>query len=163
MTQHTHSLPICIVGSEMPRRVSKVPIHADVRVAVDKASVAVKELQNEAQMRNLYSRAAIYAATSRYEPFCLSTLEAALSRCSIVANDIPSLREMWGDAALYFRANDADSLAEVLRRLSQDRDLCRAYANRAYQLARERFTAKRMVDEYLHLYRRLLGTESLAA
>jgi glycogen synthase len=163
LTQHTQSLPVCIVGSEMPRRAFKVPIHADVKVAVDSASLALKELQNEAQMRNLYSRAAIYAATARYEPFSLSTLEAALSRCAIVANDIPSLREMWGDAALYFRANDADSLAELLQRLSEDRELCRAYANRAYQLARERFTAKRMVDEYLHLYRRLLGTESLAA
>jgi glycogen(starch) synthase len=163
LTQHTYPLPICIVGSELPRRSSKTPIHADVKVAVDTASVALKKLQNEAQLRNLYSRAAIYAATSRYEPFSLSTLEAALSRCAIVANDIPPFREIWGDAAVYFRANDANSLAQVIQRLSEDRNLCRAYANRAYQLARERFTAKRMVDEYLHLYRILLGTELLAA
>jgi glycogen synthase len=163
LTQHTHPLPLCIVGSELPRRPSKAPIHADVKVAVDSASVALKELQNESQLRALYSRASIYAATSRYEPFCLSALEAALSRCAIVANDIPSFREIWGDAALYFRTNDADSLAEAIQRLSEDRNLCRAYGNRAYQLARERFTAKRMLDEYVHLYRSLLGTELLAA
>jgi glycogen synthase len=163
LTQYTHSLPICIVGSETPRRAFKAPIRADVKVAVDNASVALKEIQNETQLRNLYSRAAIYAATSRYEPFSLPTLEAAFSRCAIVANDIPSFREIWGDAALYFQANDAGSLAQVLQRLGEDRDLCRAYANRAYQLARQRFTAKHMVDEYLHLYRRLLGIESLAA
>ena len=59
---------------------------------------------SESEMRELLSRAAIYIATSKYEPFGLAPLEAALSRCAIVANDIPSLREIWGDAALYFRS-----------------------------------------------------------
>jgi glycosyltransferase involved in cell wall biosynthesis len=40
--------------------------------------------------------------------------------------------------------------------LSDDRELCRAYGNLAYQRARERFTAKRMLDDYLQLYRTLL-------
>jgi glycosyltransferase involved in cell wall biosynthesis len=80
-----------------------------------------------------------------------------------VANDIPSFREVWGEDALYFRANDAASLAEVIQSLSEDRDVCRAYGNRAYHRARERFTAKRMLDQYLGLYRNLLGRESAAA
>ena len=44
----------------------------------------------EAQLRTLYSRASIYAATSRYEAFGMAPLEAAFSRCAIVAHDIPS-------------------------------------------------------------------------
>jgi glycosyltransferase involved in cell wall biosynthesis len=114
-------------------------------------------------MRTLYSRAAIYAATSRYQPFDASALEAAFSRCAIVANDIPPFREIWGDDALYFRANDAASLAEVIQLLSEERSLRQAYANRAYSRARERYTAKRMLDEYLRLYRSLSGAESAAA
>ena len=54
------------------------------------------EQLSEEQMRELLGRAAIYIATSRYEPFGLAPLEAALSRCALVANDIPSLRELWG-------------------------------------------------------------------
>ena len=68
-------------------------------------------------MRNLYSRASIYAATARYEPFGIAPLEAAFSRCAIVANDIPSYREIWGESAIYFRTNCADSLAETMREL----------------------------------------------
>ena len=102
-------------------------------------------------------------ATSRYEPFGMGALEAALSRCAIIANDIASFREIWGDAALYFRANDATSLADLIRCLSEQRDLCRTYASRAFQRARERFTAKRMIDEYLQLYHNLLSAESMAA
>jgi glycosyltransferase involved in cell wall biosynthesis len=93
----------------------------------------------------------------------MAALEAALSRCAIIANDIPTFREIWGDAALYFTANNADSLAILIRRMSEERDLCRAYANRAYQRARERFTAKRMIDEYVDLYASLRSTASAAA
>jgi len=163
LTQHSHPLPVCIVGADAPVQSPRVPIRADVKLAADNVSVALKGPQTEAQLRNLYSRAAIYVATSRYEPFGMTALEAALSRCAIIANDIPSFREIWGDAAVYFRANDADSLAGVIRRLSGQRDLCRGYANRAYQRARERFTAKRMLDEYQCLYRSLLGAERAAA
>jgi glycogen(starch) synthase len=163
LTQRPHPLPVCIVGSDAPIHNPKVPIRADVRLATDDAYVAIKGPQTEAQLRVLYSKAAIYAATSRYEPFGMGALEAALSRCAIIANDIAPFREIWGDAALYFRANDATSLADLIRCLSEQRDLCRTYASRAFQRARERFTAKRMIDEYLQLYHRLLHAESMAA
>ena len=163
LTQHPHPLPVCIVSSDAPIQNSKVPIRADVRLATDNAYVAIKGPQTEAQLRTLYSEAAIYAATSRYEPFGMAALEAALSRCAIIANDIAPFRETWGDAALYFRSNDATSLADLIRCLSEQRDLCRTYANRAFQRARDRFTAKRMIDEYLQLYHKLLGAESAAA
>jgi glycosyltransferase involved in cell wall biosynthesis len=105
----------------------------------------------------------VYAATARYEPLGMAALDGAFSRCALVANDIPAFREVWGDAALYFRTNDAASLAETLRQLDSDRNLRHAYADRAYNRARERFTTKRMIDEYLTLYRSLLSVGSVAA
>jgi glycogen synthase len=163
LTHHAHPLPICIVGSDGPIQLPKLPIRADVKVSIDEVRIAFKGPQTEAQLRTLYSRASIFAATSRYEPFGMTVLEAALSRCAIVANDIPSFHEIWGDAALYFRANDSASLASAIRRLSEQRDLCRSYGNRAYQRARECFTAKRMIDEYLRLYQSLVRKEAAAA
>ncbi|HKT87107.1 MAG TPA: glycosyltransferase, partial [Candidatus Sulfotelmatobacter sp.] len=163
LTQHVHPMPVCIVGADAPVANPKIPIRADVKLATEQVCVALKGPQTEAQLRALYSRAAIYAATSRYEPFGMAALEAALSRCAIIANDIPTYREIWGDAALYFAANDADSLALLIRRMSEERDLCRAYANRAYQRAREHFTAKRMIDDYLDLYADLLASSRAAA
>ncbi len=140
----------------MPR----IPIRADVKVATEQTSVAIRGPQTDAQLRALYSRAAIYAATSRYEPLGMPALEAAFSRCAIVANDIPSFREIWGDAALYFRTNDAASLAENIRLLNEDRPMRRAYAELAYTRARERFTTKRMIDQCLELYRSLCFAKS---
>lgn len=163
LTQHTHPLPVCIVGSEMPDESLKVPIRADVKLSLDEVRIALKGPQTESQLRALYSRAAIYAATSRYEPLGMSALEAAFSRCAIVANDIPAFREVWGNAALYFHSNSAESLADIIRRLSAEPELCRDYGNRAFQRARDCFTANRMIDEYLSLYHELLSPQRVAA
>ena len=163
LTQHSHPIPVCIVGSEHTVATPRIPIRADVKVATDDTSVAIRGPQTEAQLRALYSRAAIYAATARYDPLGMGALEAAFSRCAIVANDIPSFREMWSDAALYFRTNDAGSLAESIQRLNQDRTMRRAYAELAYNRARERFTTKRMIGEYLTLYRSLTAVNSQVA
>jgi glycosyltransferase involved in cell wall biosynthesis len=163
LTQHTHSVPVCIVGAEQTVPVNRIPIRADVKLTTEQTSVAIRGPQTEAQLRALYSRASIYAATARYEPLGMPALEAAFSRCAIIANDIPSFRETWGDAALYFRTNDAASLADSIRLLNSDRAMCRAYAELAYTRARERFTTKRMIDEYLQLYRSLVSVGSAAA
>ena len=128
-----------------------------------KVNIHFKGTQSETQLRQLYGRCSIYAATSRYEPFGLAPLEAALSRCALVANDIPSLREIWGDSAMYFKANDAHSLGVAIRSLLGDPDLRREYANRALRHAQENYNAARMTDGYLDLYRALIKAEVLAA
>jgi len=163
LTQRTHPVSVCIVGAEQTIPAPRIPIRADVKVATEETSVAIRGPQTEAQLRALYSRAGIFAATARYDALGMPTLEAAFSRCAIVANDIPSYREMWGDTALYFRTNDADSLAESICRLSGDRAMRRGYAELSYTRARERFTTKRMIDEYLELYRSLVAVGTAAA
>jgi len=163
LTQQSHPLPVCIVGAEHTVPMPRIPIRADVKLATEQTSVAIRGPQTDAQLRVLFSKAAIYAATSRYEPLGMPALEAAFSRCAIIANDIPSYREIWGDAALYFRRNDAASLAENIRLLNQDRPMRRAYAELAYARARERFTTKRMIDQCLELYRSLIAAKSVAA
>jgi glycogen(starch) synthase len=66
------------------------------------------------------SRAAIYALPARYEPFGLSIVEAALAGCTLVLGDLDTLREIWGDAAVYVRPGDPDSLAFELNALAKD-------------------------------------------
>jgi len=163
LTQHEHPVPVCIVGAEQTLAVPRIPIRADVKVAVAETSVAICGPQTEAQLRALYSRASIFAATACYEPLAMCALEAAFSRCAIVANDIPAFREMWDDAALYFHTNDAASLADRIRRLNEDRAMRLAYGELAYSRARERFTSKRMIDDYLKLYVSLRAVGSAAA
>jgi glycosyltransferase involved in cell wall biosynthesis len=106
-------------------------------------------------LRELYASAAIYVATSRYEPFGLSPLEAALSGCALVINDIPVFHELWGDAALYFQRNDPHALAELMSELKHSPWLREQYGARAYETACRKFTAARMVADYESAYQQV--------
>jgi glycogen synthase len=101
------------------------------------------------------ARAAIYALPARYEPFGLSILEAGLAGCALVLGDIPSLREVWGDAAVFVPPDDVDAFAAALQTLIRDparRAELRVWARtRALQL-----TPQRMLTGYLAAYQELL-------
>ncbi len=163
LTQHVHRLPVCIVGADNPIPAPALPIRADVRFSTGEGEISVKGAQTEAQLRNLYSKSPVFAATSRYDPTGLPSVEAAFSRCALVANDTPVYRELWGDAALYFERNDGDSLTEVLNQLGEEPETVRLYGTKAYNRARERFTARRMVEDYLQLYRRMRTRKTAVA
>lgn len=107
----------------------------------------------EPALVSLFARSSIYIASSIYEPFGLAPLEAALCGCAVVANDIPSLREVWGDAALYF--NGPRSLSSLLHQLNRnERELAEA-RQRSFARAND-LTAARMASGYEELYRMLL-------
>jgi glycosyltransferase involved in cell wall biosynthesis len=153
LTQNEQAVPVFVAGPDR----HPDPAFRGVMAGWRKQRVYFKGEQSEAQLRQLFGRISMYAATSRYEPFGLAPLEAALSRCALIANDIPTFHEVWGESAYYFRYNDADSLSNAIRRLHADRELRQSYANLAYHRARERYSADRMVDDYINLYQTLVS------
>lgn len=112
-------------------------------------------LLGRADMRRWFSRAAIYALPARYEPFGLSALEAGLSGCALILGDIPTLREIWGDAAVFVDPRDAESLEHAVRALISDEERRTDLARRATARARL-FSTERMTRSYLSAYDRLL-------
>ena len=104
-----------------------------------------------AALADWYARATIYALPARYEPFGLSALEAALSGCALVLGDIPSLREVWQDAAFYVPPDDAQAWVETLRALARNKLMRSELARRSSEHARL-LTPARMADEYLMAY-----------
>ena len=106
-----------------------------------------------------FAKASIYALPARYEPFGLSALEAALSGCALVLGDIPSLREVWGDAAVYVTPTDSAQLKRELRALIADPARCSTLAARANQRALL-YTTERMTRGYLDAYTEIIERRS---
>src|SRR5205823_5055206 len=124
-------LPIHLVGSDQnPSGGPDGPL-----MLAGAGALSFKGPQDSAQLRELYAAARVYIATSQYEPFGLAPLEAALSRCAIVASDIPSLREVWGDAAIYFANNDAIDLQRTLESLVNEPGRIEEAGGKAYEHA----------------------------
>lgn len=142
--------PVFIVGHDQEPQSA-----GETFAAQDRRNTHLEPRQDERQIVQTLGRAAIYAALSQYEPFGLAPLEAALSRCALVASDIPSFRELWDGAAIFFRNNDAEALRLALELLTADPALRTKYSNLAYDHARKRYSADGMVSRYMDLYRGL--------
>ena len=97
------------------------------------------------------ARAEIFCHPALYEPFGLAPLEAALSGCALALSDIPSLREVWGDAALFFNPQDAVAAGDVLNRLISDGELRRGMAEAAQRRA-TLFTPRLQSEGYARAY-----------
>jgi glycogen synthase len=107
-----------------------------------------------------FSRASLYVLPARYEPFGLSVLEAALSGCALVLGDIPSLREIWEDAAVYVSCDDEAELKETLNQLIADRARLEELAAKAHARA-QKFNPRNMAEHYLRAYSGLIGNQQL--
>jgi glycosyltransferase involved in cell wall biosynthesis len=163
LAEHPHSVPVCVVDAKQPEHAAEPEVRADVGFKDGDSGLVVRGPRSEPQLRLLYSRSAIFVSASRYEPSGITILEAALSRCALILNDIPAQREIWGPAAVYFRTNDGDSLCDAVRILNGDPELRRNFANRAFNRARECYNANRMTSNYIQLYRSLTNQNATAA
>ena len=125
------------------------------------ASVALHHLAavgpaGETEVRALLADRPVYLSAARYEPFGLSVLEAAQAGCALVLSDIPTLRELWGEVALFVPPGDAAGFAAALDSLIGD-DLLRARLGAAALGGANRFTLEATVERLVGIYDRMLG------
>jgi len=100
-------------------------------------------------------RAGIVVSPSLYEPFGLAALEGARAGAALVLSDIPTYRELWSDAAIFFEPRDAKALAHAVNRLASDSGLRNEFAARALARSR-RFTPDIQAGRMAELYRQLV-------
>ena len=91
-------LPVLIAGE---RSLPAAGVASTVRDTAYEESRCIGPLSPDA-IEELMRTCAIYVVTSRYEPFGLAAVEAALAGCAVVASALASLREVWGDVAMFF-------------------------------------------------------------
>ncbi len=73
---------------------------------------------DDAELADLRSRARAMAFPTLAEGFGLPVLEAMAQGLPVIASDLPVLREVGGDAALWFDPTDHASIADAIRTVS---------------------------------------------
>ena len=146
LTKVNATLPILVAGEQR---------FEASEVVVDTGNLTLLGPLAEQDVLELFNESSLYLAPSRYEPFGLAPLEAAQCGCALVLNDLPTFREIWGDAAIYFQ--NVASLNHLLATLSPQSilDAQKRSQERARQL-----TATRMAEQYESLYLQLLTSSS---
>jgi glycosyltransferase involved in cell wall biosynthesis len=134
------------------------PLNAEQRAQAERLGLldAMVEMPflDRSRLAALYRRAAVAMLPSDREGFCLPVVEAMACGTPVVASDIPALREVGGDAAVYCEAgNIAEWLAALTRvygEYSEPNTLARR--RRACLDAAARFDWKQYARQMAHLY-----------
>jgi glycosyltransferase involved in cell wall biosynthesis len=71
---------------------------------------------SDEELRDMYRRAAVYVQASRHEGFGLAVAEAMLAGCVPVVMGVTAMPEVVGDAGVLIDSQDADAVADGVRR-----------------------------------------------
>ena len=87
------------------------------------------------------------------EGFGLPALEAMTNKCLVLASDIPSLREICEDAAVYFNPYDTEELFGKMKNIySAGNKKYKANIDKGFERSKE-FSWQKMAKETLEVYR----------
>jgi glycosyltransferase involved in cell wall biosynthesis len=100
------------------------------------------------ELLQLYSRAQALVYPSTFEGFGMPVLEAMAAGIPVACSDIPPLREVAGEAALFFDPLSEDAVASALDRITTDAQLRARLALEGPERAR-RFSWERAARETL--------------
>ena len=100
-----------------------------------------------------HARACTYV--SEYEGFGMPVIEAMAACTPVVAGDIPVLREVGGDAAIYAEVESEEHIAEQIARVMTDDELCNDLSRRGAERAKD-FTWKNSAEHLLAAYAKVL-------
>jgi len=149
---------LCNVSKELPWLVYVAGnnVHPVTGAEPELENVKFLGQLSSVKMQMYMKKASVFVMPSKYEPFGLAVLEAARASCALVLADIPTLREIWEDAALYFDPFDDETAKVAIRQLTDNAALREELAVKA-QLRARKFTATRMAQEYYDLYMGLIN------
>lgn len=109
-------------------------------------------LPERADVYALFGRLDAFALPSHHEGWGVAIGEAMAAGLPVVASDIPTFREVVGDAGVYVDPTDPDDLATALASLSEDPERRQELGRKGRERVTERFPIDATVAEYCTLY-----------
>ena len=115
----------------------------------------VKFWGNRTDVANVLHTADVVCMSSHYEGLSLSNIEGMSSGRPFVASDVDGLREVTKGYGVLFPHGDAEALADIIRKLHDDKAYYDEVADKCHQRAMM-FDIDKMVDGYEAVYKEMI-------
>lgn len=120
LTTH-YSLPTTHLIIVCPRDVFSQRLNHQIKERNLTKFVEVKGYLSSGELVTLFEKASAYVFPSLSEGFGIPGLNAMAVGLPVVASDIPVLKEVYGDAALYFNPHEAQDIAAKIAKVLTDK------------------------------------------
>ena len=107
---------------------------------------------SDKELNQLYSQAACFVFPSVYEGFGLPPLEAMTRGCPVLASDIPVIREVCADAAIYFDPFDTESIRATIQHYLEHADKLRPTLQNCGRANARRFSWQTSAQAAIQLF-----------
>lgn len=111
---------------------------------------------SDAELLYLYKNARLFVFPSLYEGFGLPVLEAFASNCPVALSSASSLKEVGGDAVVYFDPCDSESMMLSVLRILEDDDLADELRLKGSERLKK-FTSRACTASTIQLYKSAAG------
>jgi len=105
----------------------------------------------------LYKHAYIFIMTSEVESASLALITAMGNGKCVIVNGIPQNKEVIGEAGFYYKENDSNELAALLKKLVQNPELAQTYGQKAMRRVADHYDWDKTVDQLISIYERILN------
>jgi len=119
-------------------------------------SIILTNYVREDELITLYNLAELFVYPSLYEGFGIPLLEAMACGVPIIANDIPSTREVVNNAAVLVNSNDEETFARTMLKVLENKNLRDELIFKGVERVRE-FSWDINARKHLEAYKELLG------
>ena len=141
-------LPLIVVGSGH-RGMQKT----EIRIPGNDGTIQfANRVSSSDDIVTLYRNAVCLLFPTFYEGFGLPAIEAMANGCPVVTSDIPVMREVCGDAALYCNPNEPGEIADKVRMLAENLEIREQFSRRGLDRAAQ-FSWERCARETFKVLR----------
>jgi len=113
----------------------------------------------DSELASLVEGAEMFVFPSLYEGFGMPILEAFACGCPVVLSDTPAMKEIAGDAAMYFHPKSIAELRAAVHKVLEDDGLKRTLIDRGRERG-SKFSWQKTSLETAEVYRKVLGSKN---
>lgn len=155
---YRENIPLVVIGDggkykqQVKEFVSANNLNKQIIFLSEHAAAKNEAFKTAKDFPAIYQSAIAMIYPSTFEGFGIPVLEALFSRLPVITSNISSLPEAGGDAAYYVDPLNAEQIAEGMKKIFNDEQLCESLVQKGLQHA-QNFTQTKCAEAVMNVYK----------